>query len=103
MKALKSTQETFTYADAQELADKLLTEYIYYLYTIVQEATEDNEERSNIIVNMSGKLSKLLSSYIGVGVLKDEEEWFEEIKASFPKETRDAIKLEIVEVSSDDA
>ena len=101
MKALKGINDTLTYKDACDLGDKLLTEYLYYLHSVIEAATDDDEERSNINVNLADRLTKVLNMHMTMGALKDPDIWLDEIRSSLPEGIRNEVKLEIVEVDDD--
>lgn len=102
MKALKGINDTLTYKDACDLGDKLLTEYLYYLHSVIEETTDDYEERSNINVNLADRLTRVLNMHMTMGALKDPDIWLDEIRASLPEEVRNEAKLQIVEVDDED-
>ena len=101
MKALKGIDDVLTYADACNLGDKLLTEYLYYLHSVIEAATDDDEERSNINVNLADRLTRVLNMHMTMGALKDPDIWLDEIRAYLPEGIRNDVKLEIVEVDDD--
>ena len=59
-KKLKGRDEEITYEEACSYKDKAMTEFVYYLCALIDENTEDEEERANAKVKMSEKLGNLL-------------------------------------------
>ena len=73
MRALVGKTERITLEEAMDLRDKASIDFLYYMKSIVDEATDDEEERADISVNMAGKLSNLMASCELVGVLMDDD------------------------------
>ena len=73
MRALVGKKESITLKEAIEYRDKANTEFLYYMKAIIDEATEDDEERSNISVKMAEKLGTVMSSCELVGVLMGDD------------------------------
>lgn len=73
MRALVGKTESITLEEAMEFRDKANTEFLYYMKSIVDEATDDEDERADISVNMAEKLGNLMSMCELVGVLMDDD------------------------------
>lgn len=73
MRALVGKAERITLEEAMDFRDKASTDFLYYMKSIVDEATDDEEERADISVNMAKKLSNLMTSCELVGVLMDDD------------------------------
>lgn len=69
MRALIGKTETITLEEAIGFRDKAMTEFLYYMRSIVDEATDDEDERADISVNMAKKLESVTSACEFVGVL----------------------------------
>lgn len=70
-KKLIGKTETITYEEADALRDKALTEFVYYMCTMIDDNTLDEEERANAKTNMSSKLGNLMSLCELKGLLMD--------------------------------
>lgn len=79
MKALIGKTESITYEEAKDMRDRQMTEFAYYLCQMIDENTEDEEERANAKVNMSAKLGNLLSAEKLVGILTDPDMFLAEL------------------------
>lgn len=98
MKALKGTNDTLTYKDACDLGDRLLTEYLFELHSVIEAATDDDEARANINVNLAEKLTKVLNMHMTMGSLRDQDIWLDEIRSALPEGIRNEVKLELIDV-----
>lgn len=80
--------DRFTLEEARELYEKLRTEYLYYTYALVNEVTDDEEERANINVNLAHRLGALLGACELIGVLEGPDAYLENLPLS------DGVKIE---------
>ena len=74
-KKLIGKTETITYEEADRMQGKALTEFVYYMSTMIDENTEDEEERANAKVNLSTKLGNLMNLCELKGVLMDPDHY----------------------------
>ena len=92
MKALTSGGETITLAEAVELRDKALDEFVGYLISLVDASVSNKEERANAKVNLSTRLGAVTSMSELVGLLEE--------PTDFTKGFPNGDKVAIVEVEA---
>lgn len=68
---LKGKEETITYEEAIGMAEKSMTELLFYLTGMVDDLTDDKEERATAKVNLSTMVGKMCNGYYLAGVLVD--------------------------------
>lgn len=91
-KALKGKGESLRYVEAQEMRDKAMTEFLYYLCSIVDEATDDEDERAELKTNMAAKLENLISAAQLTGLLVDPDYYLMDLKKYDPE-----IRVEVID------
>lgn len=74
-KKLVGTEETMTLEEAMSFRDKAMTEFLFHMHSLVQEAVEDEEERANADVNLATKLGNVMSLSELVGILMDPDDY----------------------------
>ena len=67
--------ESITLAEAEEMQAKNIDELLGYLIELVDEATEDEEERANAKINLSSKVSSLIGINTLVALLKGDDDY----------------------------
>lgn len=95
MKALIGTEETITREDARKLRENLTSEFLFYLHEIVEESTDDDEEISNVMVNMTRKLGGIIEASKLEGMLEDVEGYLDGLRKYTPE-------VRIEEISDDE-
>lgn len=80
--------EEITYEEACKLSEGKKSDILSYVIAIINEATEDEEERANLKVNFATHLAQFESSTMLRGILADGEEY---ISSLIPKEYEGAI------------
>lgn len=81
-RVLMGTTESITYREADEMAGNAMNELLFYLVGMVDDLTEDEEERADAKVNLGNMVGKVANGYLLAGLLKDPEEY---IKETFPE------------------
>lgn len=79
---LKGKNETIDADEAQEMAEKAMTELLFYITGMVNDLTEDEEERAAAKVNLSALVGKACNGYYLAGILADPDEY---IRNTFPE------------------
>lgn len=72
MRALVGKTESITEEEASLLYDKQKTEFLYYMVSIVDESTDDEEERASLKMNLTNKLGNLLGTHELLCLLRGE-------------------------------
>ncbi len=81
-RVLMGTTESITYREANEMADNAMNELLFYLIGMVDDLTDNEEERVDAKVNLGKMVGKVANGYLLAGILKDPEEY---IKETFPE------------------
>lgn len=79
---LKGKEETITAKEAYDMADLSMTELLFYITGMIDDLTEDEEERADAKVNMSQMVGKVRNGYFLAGLLADPEDY---IAQTFPE------------------
>lgn len=87
------TGTSFTYKEASELEEIKLSETLLYFKNVVDQLDISDEEKSNIMVNLSHKLGEWRSMIILRGVLMEEADY---IHDTFGEEYADMVSIEEV-------
>lgn len=66
------TGDTMTLKDAKEMVDDRERELLMYIASMVDESTDDEEERANALVTFASLIAKLRNASEIVGYLMDE-------------------------------
>lgn len=74
---LKGKEETITADEAWSMAEYAMTELLFYITDLVDEQTEDDEERSTAKVNFSQMVGKVRNGYFLAGLLADPDKYIE--------------------------
>lgn len=80
---LSGKSETITADEAWKMAENAMTELLFYTVGMVDELTEDEEERADAKINLSHMVGKVRNGYFLAGLLADPEKYIEE---TFPKD-----------------
>lgn len=67
----KGKNETITYGEADALAESAQVQLLYYMHELAKEATDDEEELSNIEVNLAKYVGAYGNACTLKGVLAD--------------------------------
>ena len=81
-RVLMGTTENITYKEAEQMAENAMTELLFYIVGMVDDLTEDEEERADAKVNLGKMVGKVANGYLLAGILKDPKEYIEE---TFPE------------------
>lgn len=79
---LKGKEETINASEALKMAENSMTELLFYITGMVDDLTEDEEERSIAKINMSQMVGKVRNGYFLAGLLADPEDY---IARTFPE------------------
>jgi hypothetical protein len=79
---LKGKEETINASEAWAMAENSMTELLFYITGMVDDLTEDEEERSTAKVNLSQMVGKMSNGYFLAGLLADPDKYIAE---TFPE------------------
>lgn len=85
MKALIGKKERITFEEAVCLRERQMTELLFDICSMVDEATDDEEERSNAKVNISRKLGGVIEAAKLEGILTDVDGYLESLRKYTPE------------------
>lgn len=77
-RTLIGKEETITAKEAYDMADNSMTELLFYITGMIDDLTEDGEERADAKVNMAQMVGKVRNGYFLAGLLADPEKYIEE-------------------------
>lgn len=80
----KDGGETITYEEAKQYMAAATDEVLGYLIDLVDKATDDEEDRAQAKVNISAKLNHALSMAMLTGLLRDPDEYLEDLRKVDP-------------------
>lgn len=79
---LKGKEETITHEEAVDMAENSMTELLFYLTGMVNDLTDDEEDWSSAMLNLTQMVGKVRNGYYLAGVLADPDEY---IRTTFPE------------------
>lgn len=79
MKALKSKNESMTFAEVEGYEHQKMDEVLVYLKSIVDSTDSTDDEKANVMVNMSKKLGEWRAMILLEGLLSDEKTYLKDI------------------------
>lgn len=79
---LKGKEETIDASEALKMAENSMTELLFYVTGMVDDLTEDEDERATAKVNLSTLVGKTRNGYFLAGLLADPEDY---IARTFPE------------------
>ena len=85
MKALIGKNERITALEAKEMRKRQVDELVRDICCLVDEATEDEDERANAKVNITQKIGSLLEAALLEGMLMEHDEWLESLRKYTPE------------------
>ena len=85
MKALIGKDERITFEEASLLREKQVTELLFDICGMVDEATDDEEERANAKVNISRKLGGAIEAARLEGILTDVDGYLQSLRKYTPE------------------
>ena len=88
MRALVGRGESITFEEADEIFEKLKTSYLFDVYELAKQATDDDEEISNINVNLATKLGNLLGAHELRCILEDPDIYIANIPYAHEQDVR---------------
>ena len=91
---IRGKEETISYIEMEETTDALMTELLAYIFSMVDEATEDEEERATAKTNFATMVGKLGHAYFMAGFLVSPKKFMEKM---FPEDFRESGTIENVE------
>ena len=74
-RTLVGRTESITAAEAEEMQAKHVDEFLRYLIGLVDEATDDEDERATAKINLSKKLSSVLGANTLLALLKGDDDY----------------------------
>lgn len=75
----KGKDETITYEEADAMADKALTQLLFYMRQTAEAATDDEEELADLTVNLSTYVGTLRNACVLKGLLMDPARYLEDL------------------------
>lgn len=72
--------ESLDYEEARKIRDETMTDFLFNMAAVVDEAVEDEDERAEAKVNLSAKLEKVISSSELVGALVDPDYYLQDLR-----------------------
>lgn len=91
-KMIRATGETITYQEASDILEQRYSYTMSEIISLVEEATDDEEERANAKVNLATSLGYLMNAAEMKGVLRDEDDYIDELFSAVAKDYPDARK-----------
>ena len=82
MKVLKGKEEELTLEEAEELAGGKSDELLMYIFSMVDDTTEDEDERYTAKANFTAMVMELANANLLVGILTDPDVY---LKETFPE------------------
>ena len=76
---MKGLEETLTFDEASEVEAKSFDQLVYYIREIAKEAVDDDDELSDVMVNMMKYVGALRNSCVLKGILMDPGKYLEEL------------------------
>ena len=96
MKVLIGKEERITAEEAANMRDKQMTDLLYDICCVVDEATNDEDERANAKVNIGRKLGGVVEAARIEGMLMDVDGYLESLRKYTPE-----VRIEEVDVHDD--
>lgn len=79
---LKGIEEMLTLLEAEKLAENTVDELLSYIFSLVDDSTDDEDERYTAKANFTTMALKIANAYTLVGVLMDPDVY---LKETFPE------------------
>lgn len=83
MKAIIGTVETITLDEAHEMLVEQTDSLVGYLYPIAEKATDDEDQLSNVMVNLTAMVGKVIAAAEMQGVLEDPDVYLQKTFGRF--------------------